>query len=482
MHLNFYAFLLLASLLISCARETAEQVKVKPNILLIVADDMGYGDLGCYEGFSNTPNLNKLAKNGIQFTDFYAAAPNCSPSRTGLLTGKSPAIVGMYNYRPPGHPIHLRDEEVTIAEVLKNQGYRTAHIGKWHLGCLPQDTLLNHPQPIDQGFDYSLGTENNAQPSHLNPVNFVRNGERLPEQQGYSCQILADEAVSWFENYRKDEDPFFMYLAFHEPHAKVASPPELVEKYGDFPQKDAEYLANIENLDLAVGRVISYLTDHQLLENTIVIFSSDNGSYRQASNGDLRAVKSYVYDGGIRVPGIFHWSGFSAKGLISEAAGFVDIMPTLCDILQISPFEDGELDGTSILGLLNGKAFERENPLFWYFYRTSPEIAVRMDQVMVLGKDQDTIPKAHRFSKPDMAYIKEMELLDYELYDLANDQGQDQNIISSHPNSAFYKQVVNEKLKEIQSKGYHWDKLPEPEGTLKVKTDWVKYKRVSQDN
>lgn len=145
----------------------------------MIADDMGYGDLDCYGGISNTPNLNKLAKNGILFTDFYAAASNCSPSRVGLLTGRSPARVGMYNYRPPNHPMHLRDGEVTIAEVLKDQGYQTSHIGKWHLGCLPQDPTLNHPQPHEQGFDYSLGTENNAQPSHLNPVNFVRNGKKL---------------------------------------------------------------------------------------------------------------------------------------------------------------------------------------------------------------------------------------------------------------------------------------------------------------
>jgi len=129
----------------------------------MIADDMGYGDLECYGGISKTPNLNRLAKNGLRFTDFYAAASNCSPSRVGLLTGRSPARVGMYSYRPPNHPMHLRDGEVTIAEVLKDQGYQTSHIGKWHLGCLPQDSTLNHPQPHEQGFETSLGTENNSQ-------------------------------------------------------------------------------------------------------------------------------------------------------------------------------------------------------------------------------------------------------------------------------------------------------------------------------
>jgi arylsulfatase A len=202
----FWCFILFAIFIAGC--DSNEHVFIKPNILLMIADDMGYSDLASYGGPSGTPHLDKLSASGIRFTDFYAAAPNCSPSRTGLMTGRSPAIVGMYNYRPPNHPMHLREEEVTIAEVLLEQNYQTAHIGKWHLGCLPQDSLLNHPQPMDQGFHYSFGTENNAQPSHLNPVNFVRNGEELPEQKGYSCQILTDEVINWLENHKGTDQPF----------------------------------------------------------------------------------------------------------------------------------------------------------------------------------------------------------------------------------------------------------------------------------
>lgn len=469
--------LFLLILFSSFVRELQSNSMDKPNILLIIADDMGYGDLECYGGVSSTPNLNHLAANGFRFTNFYAAAPNCSPSRAGLMTGKSPAIVGMYNYRPPEHPMHLRDSEITIAEVLQNQGYNTAHFGKWHLGCLPQDSTLNHPQPNDQGFEYSFGTENNAIPSHLNPVNFVRNGEELAEQPGYSCQIVADEAINWWKNRTDSEKPFFTYVAFHEPHAKVASPPELVKKYDEYPARDAEYLANIENLDSAVGRIVDYLTDAQLLDNTIIIFSSDNGSYRQASNGNLRAVKSYVYEGGIRVPGIIYWSALESKGVeINEPAGFVDVMPTLCAIVDIEP-PAVNLDGISILDLLNGQELERAEPLYWYFYRTSPEIAVRAGDYMILGKDNDTIPRTHRFAEPDMNYIKDMDLVDYELYDLTQDQGQNNNLIETHPQSEFYQQFVNNKLNEIQLYGYYWDDLPEANGTKKIKTDWVKYER-----
>ena len=155
-----------------------------PNVLILLADDMGYTDLACYGGEANSPHLDNLADNGIKFTHFYAPAPNCSPSRTGLLTGRMPSRVGMYNYRKDGHSMHLPDAELTIAELLKEKGYQTAHFGKWHLSCLPQDPGLNQPQPSDQGFDYSLGTENNAEPSHLNPTNFVLNGKRVGETEG----------------------------------------------------------------------------------------------------------------------------------------------------------------------------------------------------------------------------------------------------------------------------------------------------------
>lgn len=473
-----YLLVSLVLILFTTCKKEMNIENQKPNILFLIADDMGYADLECYGGVSKTPNINKLAEKGLLFTDFYAAAPNCSPSRAGLMTGKSPSRVGMYSYRPPNHPMHLRDSEITIAEVLLKQGYSTSHIGKWHLSCLPQDKKLNQPQPHQQGFQYSLGTENNAQPSHLNPINFVRNGEKLGEQKGYSCQILANEAISWFDNQANDENPFFMYVAFHEPHAKVASPPELVEKYKEYGKKDAEYLANIENLDLAVGSIIDYLEDNKLLENTLIVFASDNGSYRQASNGNLKAVKSYLYEGGIRVPGIISWPKLKRENVkIKEPAGFVDLMPTICEILDIQPFDEGELDGTSILGLMKDEDFERKSPLYWYFYRTSPELAMRVDDVMILGKDKDTVPRTHRFSSSDMSYIKEMNFDDYELYNLSNDIGEQENIIGQHANSEVYKELINEKLKDIQSRGYNWNKLPNATGNKKIKTDWVKYKQ-----
>ena len=424
----------------------------RPNIVFLLADDMGYGDYERIGGSTETPNLNRLADEGIFFNNFYAAGPNCSPSRTGLMTGKSPAKVGMYSYRPQNHPLHLPDQEITLAELLKTRGYQTAHIGKWHLGELTGNPEFDHPQPHEQGFDYSMGTENNAEPSHHNPRNFIRNGKALGKVEGYSCQIVAQECMDWLN--QKSDDPFFLYVAFHEPHAKVASPPELVEKYKNLPQKDAEYLANIDHLDSAIGRILNYLEQHDLMDNTIIMFSSDNGSYRLASNAGLKAVKSFLYDGGIRVPGIIRWSGIKTDKKVVEApTGLVDLLPTLCEIVGIYPPDD--LDGTSILPLLEGKPFQRKLPLYWFFYRTSPEIAMRIGDHMILGLDNDTIPRPHQFSQDDLGYLKTISLKNYELYDLRNDFSQEKNLFHTHPKKDSLKHLIDHKLTEIKITATH---------------------------
>ena len=444
----------------------------RPNIVFLLADDMGYGDYERIGGSTETPNLNRLADEGIFFNNFYAAGPNCSPSRAGLMTGKSPAKVGMYSYRPQSHPLHLPNQEITLAELLKTRGYQTAHIGKWHLGELTGNPEFDHPQPHDQGFDYSMGTENNAEPSHHNPRNFIRNGKALGKVEGYSCQIVAQECMDWLN--QKSDDPFFLYVAFHEPHAKVASPPELVEKYKNLPQKDAEYLANIDHLDSAIGRILNYLEQHDLMDNTIIMFSSDNGSYRLASNAGLKAVKSFLYDGGIRVPGIIRWSGIKTDKKVVEApTGLVDLLPTLCEIVGIYPPDD--LDGTSILPLLEGKPFERKLPLYWFFYRTSPEIAMRIGDHMILGLDNDTIPRPHQFSQDDLGYLKTISLKNYELYDLRNDFSQEKNLFHSHPKKDSLKQLIDHKLTEIRDNRFPWQKLPLKLEPRKKKTNWVKY-------
>lgn len=448
------------------------QKSKKPNIIILLADDLGYRDLGCYGGTASTPNIDQLAEQGYLFTNFYAAAPNCSPSRAGLLTGINPSRLGMYNYRADKDPMHLRGSEVTIAEVLKEKGYQTAYFGKWHLGSLSKNDNLNHPLPENQGFDYFFGTEANAKPSHLNPVNFIRNGKHLPMQKGYSCQIIAQETIQWLEN--NSQEPFFMEVAFHEPHKKVASPPALISHYPSFPEKDAEYLANVENLDLAIGKIFTYLKKTNQLENTFILFSSDNGSYRDASNGELKGVKSYLYEGGIRVPGIVFYPQLPNKGIsIDEPVGLVDVFPTFNDISISNTSYENKIDGTSFLKLLEGKKFERKKPLFWFFYRTSPEIAMRIGDMMIMGKDHDLVPRSHSFSKQDMDYIQKITLKDYELYDLKTDIKQSVNIFETSPLSEGFKEKITKKLKEIQNEAYIWKDLPVTSKKKKIKTKWV---------
>ena len=475
MKLRFIYYTLVFYALWACNSSKTETAVSKPNILIMLADDMGYADLGSYGGMASTPHLDSLTTSGIRFTNFYAGAPNCSPSRVSLLTGRIPFRSGMYSYRPPNHVMHLPDREVTMAEMLKDQGYQTAHIGKWHLGCLqpstcwssspttPGDSLLHQPQPVDQGFDYSLGTENNAEPSHLNPVNFIRNGKALGEVKGYSCQLLADEAGSWLEKEHQADRPFFMYVTFHEPHRKVASPPELVAKYPDQKKTDAEYFANIENLDLAVGRILNNLKSRGLLDNTLVVFLSDNGPYRMGSQGDLRGLKGEVYDGGIKVPGIFSFPEvFEGGRVVSTPAWFQDILPTVKAMSGGILPDDRPYDGVSLLPLLeNDKRFTRANPMFWAFYRSLPELALRKDDYMLVARTADSLNRTHWVADVDMSFIKTMRPEFFELYNVKEDEGQQNDLADEQPEKAEeLKKELMKLLGEVQAEGPDWEGLP----------------------
>ena len=204
------------------------------------------------------------------------------------------------------------------------------------------------------------------------------------------------------------------------------------------------------------------------------MFSSDNGSYRLASNAGLKAVKSFLYDGGIRVPGIIRWSGIKTNRKVVEApTGLVDLLPTLCEIIGIYPPDD--LDGTSFLPLLEGKPFQRKLPLYWFFYRTCPEIAMRIGDHMILGLDNDTIPRPHQFSQDDLGYLKNISLKNYELYDLRNDFSQEKNLFHTHPKKDSLKHLIDHKLTEIKNNRYPWQNLPLKLEPRKKKTNWVKY-------
>lgn len=451
----------------------------RPNFVVILCDDLGYGDLGCYGHPSiKTPHLDKLASQGMRFTDCYSAAPVCSPSRAGLMTGKTPSRIGIYDWISAGHPMHLPKEEVTLATHLRKAGYTTCHVGKWHLNG--KFNSPDQPQPGDHGFDHWMSTQNNAGPSHENPTNFVRNGTPVGEQQGYSCDLVAGEAVRWLKELRDKSKPFFQFVCFHEPHEPIASPPELAEKYPDAKKEgEALYYANVTNMDLAVGKILATLDELALSERTVVFFSSDNGPetlsrYKSGwrshgSPGPLRGMKLHLYEGGIRVPGILRYPARVKEGqTISEPVCSLDLLPTFCELAGISLDENTVLDGTNISPLFDGQPVERTKPLYWHYYRSigGPKAAMRAGDWVVLGlwDGPDQLAPGAGVDAGDCDIIKTAKLVDFELYNLKDDLAQQENLAADEP----------EKLKEmagllqaaytqVQQEGRVWDVPPKKE-------------------
>ncbi|MBT8045974.1 MAG: sulfatase-like hydrolase/transferase, partial [Pontiella sp.] len=281
---NRFKLLLPAVVLSTGAIMAAE----RPNIVMLLADDLGYGDLGCYAGPVKTPALDELAARGVRFTDFYSGAAVCSPSRAVLLTGRHHIRTGVYSWiENKSQRSHLLEREITLAEVLKSAGYSTAHFGKWHLG-LPNETM-DKPTPADHGFDYWFATENNAKPSHRDPINFIRNGEQVGRLEGYSCQLVVDEALQWMEKRPDQTRPFFINLWFHEPHRPLAAPDELTKRYGDAESELAVYSGTIDHTDRAIARLLERLQAEGIAADTLIIYASDNGSTQQERTGGLRS-------------------------------------------------------------------------------------------------------------------------------------------------------------------------------------------------
>ena len=379
-----------------------------PNLVIILADDLGYGDLGAYgHQIVKTPNIDKLAQEGVKFTDYYAPAPLCSPSRAGLLTGRMPFRTGIRSWIPEGKNVALGRNELTIANLLKQQGYDTAIMGKLHLNAGGDRT--DQPQAKDMGFDYRLvntagfvsdSTLDNAKerPRYgmVYPTGFTRNEKPIGRAKTFSGELVSSEVVNWLDK-KKDNNPFFLYVAFTEVHSPLASPKKYLDMYapyisayakqhpdlfyGDWADKPwrgaGEYYANISYMDAQVGKVLDKIKAMGEEDNTIVIFTSDNGPVTREARkvyelnlagetDGLRGRKDNLWEGGIRVPAIIKYGHNIPQGMVSETPmSGLDWMPTLAQMMNFPLPKDRTYDGQSIVPVLEKQAFKREKPLIF---------------------------------------------------------------------------------------------------------------------
>jgi arylsulfatase A len=440
--------------------------------VVVLCDDLGYGDLECYgHPEIKTPHLNQLALGGIRFTDFYSTAPVCSPSRVGLLTGRSPNRAGVYDWIPGGRSVHMRVSEVTIPQLLKKAGYATCMSGKWH--CNGKFNSPQQPQPDAAGFDHWFATQNNASPSHENPRNFVRNGKPVGQLKGFSCQLVMDEALTWLKGQRAKDagQPFFLYVAFHEPHEPVASPKKMVDAYEGVARNidQAHYFANVTNLDAAVGKLMKTLKALELDQNTLVVFTSDNGPetllrYGRGSRRSfgspkpLRGMKLWTTDAGFRVAGIMHWPArIKAGQVLSHPVSALDFLPTFCALAGTKPPEGLALDGASFLPVLDNKPIPRKKPLVWVYYNAlnKRRVAMRDGKWKVLAKLD--IGKQRTVNTQNEAEIKGATLSDFQIFDLSRDIGESDDLSSSHPEKlAELKQRLETHYKELVDGSHVW--------------------------
>jgi len=407
-----------------------EAAQKPPNIVFILADDLGWTDLSGYgSDLYQTPNIDRLAAEGVKFTNSYTAASICSPTRASIMTGKYPARLHLTNYiagdkvgkvKPPEWTKYLPLEEVTIAEALKAAGYATGHFGKWHLNKDKHYAPGRPGDPGSQGFDTVLTT---VKPEP----------EDDPNGDPHHVREITDAAIAFVEAHR--EGPFFAYVSHNSVHRPVIGRPELVEEYEAKVEPGAHhdnplYAAMVQDLDESVGRILTRLEELGLVENTFVIFTSDNGGFlgdeKDAAtiNLPLRAGKGHTYEGGIRVPTIVRWPGVTPAGAVSdEPISTVDFFPTLLGVARTAddPAHAAVADGVSILPLLEnpGATLGRE-ALYWHYPHYSPQEGVPSGAVRV-GRYK---------------LIEFFEDMHVELYDLEQDIGEQHDLAGEMPEKA----------------------------------------------
>ncbi len=438
----------------SSVEDVVSRLQIQPNIVYILADDLGYGDLGVYgQELISTPNIDRLAAGGMRFTQHYAGSTVCAPSRASLMSGLHTGHTYIRGNKPifPEGQYPIPASRITIAEVLKDVGYKTAAIGKWGLGAPGTEGL-----PTRQGFDYFFGYNDQREAHSYYPDHLWRNEERidLPEnekgQRGtYSHDLLTDEVLKFLQEGRTEE-PFFLYIPYTIPHAALDVPDDSMLAYeGEFEETPWEaegsyigqetprtaFAAMVSRLDADIGRILHTLETQGLLDQTLVIFTSDNGPHQEAgadptffnSSGGLRGMKRDLYEGGIRVPMIAMWQGvIQANSTTDHVSSFWDVMPTLCAMVGVDP--PPNIDGISFLPTLLGESQIAHDYLYWEFHEQGGKQAIRMNNW-----------KGVRLN------VHDNRAAPIELYDLSRDSQEALDLSFDYPNIvARIAQLMNE--------------------------------------
>lgn len=400
----------------------------RPNFVVIFADDLGYGDISCYGPTGvKTPHLDALADRGFRSEDFFVPANVCSPSRAALLTGRYPMRCGMPVARNENVAKYSRyglmSDEQTIPELLRPAGYRSLMVGKWHLGM-----EVDGCHPLDAGFDEHLGIPSNYEPRRGPNHDTLYRGRKI-EKKKVRCQDLTrlytDEVVQFIR--REKDSPFFIYVSHHIVHSPLLPSKDFVGsskkgKYGDF----------IKELDHSTGRILKAVHDAGLDENTLVVFTSDNGPTRAGSSGGLAGGKYGTMEGGHRVPGIFCWPGMiPAKQVSSTTLTSMDLLPLFCSLAGVDLPQNRKLDGQNILPILQGKVSDSPHKLLYYYNGTNLQAVREGHWKLHLPRTPNDQPF---WSKDPRHKFKGFVKLDrLRLYDLSNDLGETTDVADRHP-------------------------------------------------
>lgn len=425
----------------------------RPNIIVILADDLGYGDLSCYGATDlRTPHVDRLASRGMRFTEFYANCPVCSPTRAALLSGRYPDMVGV-----PGvirtHADNswgwLAENAVLLPSVLKRAGYETAIVGKWHLG------LETPNRPNDRGFDLFHGFLGDMMDDYYkhrrHGINYMRRNDVEIDPEGHATDLFTQWAVDFIGQARNR--PFFLYLAYNAPHTPIQPPPDWLQRVQQrepgITQQRASLVALIEHMDHGIGQVVDALEQHGLSDKTLIVFTSDNGGQLSAgaNNGPLRDGKQSVYEGGLKVPAVFVWPGQIKAGSQSDFRTLtMDLYPTVTEVAR-ADFEHA-IDGVSIWPTLAGRS-QAELRRHWFFRR-------REGGVTYAGKTIEAVRRG------PWKLLQNSPFAPQELYNLDMDPLEQNDL--SQSNRRIFNELAAELRREIQRYGrVPWQKPDSPQ-------------------